>query len=372
MSSELHQQSAAKRSGSDNGFGSRFISPWGEEVGVRRFLAERSGTRCEYYGSGKVALRDGLDILEANIDSYRTSVLLPAYVPSALLEPIKEAGFTPRLYRITQELRPDLADVESLIDQETLALVSINYFGFPQPSHDALTGIAADYDVPLIEDNAHSSLSMTASGTLLGTRGDLGFTSFRKTMPVPNGAALFIWRDEFLSGPYPRGGIHRGFTAHDGRFILHKLVELVSKNRVVRGSPRTGESNHLGEGRDLFGRDPGTVYLEASQPMSRLSALVLDRLRPAAIVEVKRRNYHNRHRFVATLDGSRAVFGHLPRGTCPQAFPIIVEDTEELAASIEVAADSLPRWPPLPYEVVMNDRFETSQYLADHLVPLSI
>ena len=372
MSSELHHQSAANRSGSGNGFGSRFIAPWGEEVGVRTFIAERSGAQCEYYGSGKVALRDGLDILATNTDAHRTSVLLPAYLPSALLEPIKEAGFTPRLYRITHDLRPDLADVESLIDHETLALVSINYFGFPQPSHDALTGIAADYDVPLIEDNAHSALSMTTSGTLLGTRGDLGFTSFRKTMPVPNGAALFIWRDEFLSGPFPRGGIRRGITAHDGRFILHKLVELTSNSRPVRGSPRTDEPDHLVEGRDLFGRDPGTVYLEASQPMSRLSALVLDRLRPAAIVETKRQNYHNRHRFVAKLDGSRPVFGQLPRGTCPQAFPIVVEDTEELATSIGVSPESLPRWPPLPYEVMTNDRFETSQYLADHLVPLSI
>ena len=351
--------------------GTRVISPWEDDIGIRTFLEERSGSRCEYYSAGKQALRDGLDILSANTVKTASNVVLPAYVPSALLEPIKDAGYEPRLYRITEALRPDLTDVEAQLDGETLAVLSVNYFGFPQPDHGALIGHAADRDIPLIEDNAHSALSMTREGTLLGTRGDIGFTSFRKTIPVPNGAALFIWRDGLREGPFPRSGIRRRLTARDARFIAHRLTRAIGAHdsRSTHRNPGTKNSDTH---RDLFGRDPRAVYEKTNEPMSRLSAVILDRLRPGTIVANKRRNYQDRLAAIREVDGARPVFETLPEGTCPKALPVIVEDVDELADALGTSPKSLPRWPPLPVEVTRNNRFSTSSFLAEHLIPLPV
>lgn len=372
MSSRLRQRPGkSELPAGEIALGDRLISPWEDEAGVRAFLRDRAGARCEFYGSGKVALRDALDILAAHADSHRTNVVLPAYVPSALLEPIKEAGYEPRPYRITRQLRPDLGDVEAQLDSDTLAVVSVNYFGLPQPDHAALVGHAADYDVPLIEDNAHSALSMTPEGTLLGTRGDVGFTSFRKTLPVPNGAALFIWRDGLRDGPYPRSGIRRRPTVGDGRFVVGWLARRFGPGWSSGPSDRTSP-DALSGGRDLHGRDPVAVYRRATGPMSYLTATVLDHLRPGKVVAAKRRNYQHRRTAVSGLQGTRPVYGELPPGTCPQAYPVLVEDVEELARRLDRTPGSLPRWPPLPVEVATDRRYETAQYLAEHLVPLPV
>lgn len=351
--------------------GSRLISPWEDDTGVRTFLRERAAAHCEFYGSGKVALRDGLDILATHMDPGRTNVVLPAYVPSALLEPIKDAGYEPRLYRITPELRPDLGHVESLIDDGTLALVSVNYFGFPQRGHSALVGHAADHDVALIEDNAHSALSMTPEGILLGTRGDIGFTSFRKTLPVPDGAALFVWREGLRDGPFPRGGVRKRPTARDFRSALWRVAKSVYPGWSWRkGNPSGGGARS--EGRDLFGRDPRAVYERAPGRMSYLSAITLDHIRPGAVIAEKRRNYELRRAAVTEVPSARPVLGELPPGTCPHSCPVITEDVDALADSLALPRRALHRWPPLPIEVLTDDSFETSQYFAERLIPVPV
>lgn len=353
----------------DQNVSGRFVLPW-TGAGIRSFLESRAGTHCEYYGHGKTALRDGLDLLSSIATDEKSNVVLPAYIPSGLLEPIKEAGYSPRFYRITKSLRTDLGDVEAQIDTDTLALLSVNYFGFPQPDHDALVGLAADYGIPLIEDNAHSALSMTPEGTILGTRGDIGFTSFRKTLPVPDGSILYVWRDDIVDGPYPRSGIYRRVNVRDARMLLRYVHDVVGPNNS--GSPPAWSDASWTDGRDLFGRDPHKVYQASKGQMSLPSALLLESLRPESIIQARREKYRDRQRLFEDIEGVRPVFDTLGRGVCPHSYPVLIEEWDEFSTRQLPPHVTVSRWPPLPHEVGTDSRFETVHYLATHLVPIPL
>lgn len=99
-------------------------------------------------------------------------------------------GLEVRYYALEADLSPAFSDLESRIDADTVAVLSINYFGFPQPGFGDVTSLAADYGCYHVDDNAHSVLSVH-DGELLGTRGHLGITSLRKLLPVPDGGLLY-------------------------------------------------------------------------------------------------------------------------------------------------------------------------------------
>lgn len=351
-----------------------FRPPWEEGAGVRSVLEARTPGTCEYYAAGKMALRDALDLLAREATGEKETVLLPAFVPSGVLEPIRAAGYTPIFYPITPSLRPVTEAVERELDRNSLALLTVNYFGFPQPAHDQLRRLADEVGATVIEDNAHAALSETPDGRLLGTRSDVGFTSFRKTMPVPDGGALFVQTSTGEHGAFPRAGVHQRVTMADVRLLGGRVLA----RRPTNGDepspvpPDRRPDDALEDGRDLFGRVPSDIYDQSKGKMSWLTAFLLDQLRADAIVASKRQRYRDRHRLVGSIDGVRAVYGALEAGICPQACPVVVKDWELLYQRLEIDRDAMHRWPPLPQEVATDDRYRTSQYLADHLVPLPV
>lgn len=351
-----------------------FRPPWEDGAGVRSVLEARTPGTCAYYAAGKVALRDALDLLAGGTAGEKETVLLPAFVPSGLVEPIRAAGYTPIFYPITPSLRPVTEAVERALDRNTLAVLTVNYFGFPQPAHDRLEALAEEVGATVIEDNAHAALSETSDGRLLGTRSDVGFTSFRKTMPVPDGGALFVQTSTGEHDAFPRAGIHQRLTMADARFLVGRVLARRPTNgdEAPPAPPDRRPDDALKDGRDLLGRVPSDIYDQAKGKMSRLTALLLDQLRPDAIVTSKRQRYRDRRRLVGSIDGVRAVYGPLEAGICPQACPVVVEDWELLYQRLGIDRDAMHRWPPLPHEVATDDRYRTSQYLADHLVPLPV
>lgn len=362
----------------------------GGRSGVRAFVERHGSERLVYYASGKFAFRDGLALL-ASDERARTrtpNVVLPACVPSALVEPIREAGYEPRFHAVTRDLRPDLADVDRALDDDTVALVVVDYFGFSQPAHAELRELADGHGAALVEDNAHAALSTTADGRLLGTRGDLGFTSFRKTLPVRDGAVLFVDGGLSSDGPwqgtperwsFPRSGVAPRYTGADVRYVLGAAGErlpvvdgLLGTVAGLRRGRREGEGSRPEHGGDLHGRNPAAIYERSKGPMSKLSATVLDRIDPASVIASKRQHYRTWLSKTEHLDGVAPVFESLPAGTCPQSFPVVAERTDELGRRPDVEPADLRPWPPLPSEVVSDDRFETAQYLARNLIPLPV
>lgn len=95
-------------------------------------------------------------------------------------------------------------DLEARTDDRTAAVISVDYFGFSQPAFADVDRVAADRGCYDVEDNVHSPLSVV-DGALLGTRGDLGFTSIRKLLSVTNGAVLYVTDDAVADRFVPSG-----------------------------------------------------------------------------------------------------------------------------------------------------------------------
>lgn len=108
-----------------------------------------------------------------------------------MLSSINSVGVIPIYYPVDKGLQLCL-EVDNL--PYASAIIAVNYFGFPQdlaPFYDYCKRTSA----VLIEDNAHGLFSRDENGQILGTRCDLGIFSFRKTVSLPNGAAIIVNSD---------------------------------------------------------------------------------------------------------------------------------------------------------------------------------
>jgi hypothetical protein len=343
--------------------------------GMRSYMTDHGASRYAFYGYGKLAVRDGLDLLSAERPG-ATNVVLPAYLPHGIIESFRDAGLEPRYYRCDRRLRPNLEDIERLLDEGSLAVMLTHYFGHPQPPEDVerMRTLCEQYDAFLIDDNAHAPLS-TSEGRLLGTLGDIGITSLRKMLPIPNGAMLFVPNETLPKERLTRSGVRDRYTLDDYRYCTRSLgrsvsgypvaQEALSTVRWIRISGRRVAVDHkVADG----GEDPREIYEDAKEPMSRLARRVFDRTDPHRVIAARRANYRIWDRAIRDIDGVEAVFSKLPDGVCPQYYTVFADDPKSLGPLAGISAP----WPPLPREIRDNAEFETENYLATHLYTLPV
>lgn len=141
---------------------------------------------CAY---GRIALRDALLALRVQPGD---RVLVPDLICRDVLSALHAVGARAVYYRVNRALVPD----EELANLgPAKACLVVNYFGFPQDLAP-FEAVAARHGTVLIEDNAHGLYSADSTGRRLGTRTPLAIFSFRKTIPVPHGAALVCHADD--------------------------------------------------------------------------------------------------------------------------------------------------------------------------------
>ncbi|MDL5362036.1 DegT/DnrJ/EryC1/StrS family aminotransferase [Halalkalicoccus sp. NIPERK01] len=344
--------------------------------GIRAYFEGHGASRYSLYGYGKVAARDGIDVLLAERPE-ATNVVLPAYLPYGIVEPFREAGLEPRYYGCNRALRPDIDHIEDLLDPGTLAVMFAHYFGQPQSREDvaAITGLCEEYEAYTIDDNAHSALS-TLDGRLLGTVGDVGITSLHKTLPIPNGAVLFFGNDDLPDEEATRSAVRDRYTKADYRYCARSFGRSVSGRPVLKqalstvrwmNDRRPHKANGHVDTHDVE-EDPRAIYEATKVPMSRLSLHVLDRTDPADVIAARRANYRIWDREIRDLDGVEPVFESLSEGACPQYYPALVDDPDDLGP---LSGTGKP-WPPLPHEVRDEEAFATENALSTHLHTLPV
>lgn len=170
-----------------------------------------------YFGFARHALLEGLIIAGVGKDD---KVLLPGFICKELLAVVYSLGAIPLYYQVNPELALSVSSVRLPLAK---VVIAVNYFGFPQditPFKEYCNRTGA----VLIEDNAHGLFSKDSEGRFLGTRGDIGIFSLRKTILMPNGAALVINDAKFLSGLKPQ----IAFSA-DGEPVMFKVKGIIRK-----------------------------------------------------------------------------------------------------------------------------------------------
>ncbi|WP_254547424.1 DegT/DnrJ/EryC1/StrS family aminotransferase [Halomarina pelagica] len=325
------------------------------------------GSRVPYRfcSSSKIALRSALVAL----DCPGTNVLLPSYLPPGVVEPLHELDVEPRFYRVADDLSADVADAEARLDDETSAIVVVHYFGFPQPRLDEIAALADRHDLALIDNNSHSTLSRR-DGRLLGTFGDVGFTSLHKTLPVPDGAVLYFNSSRVdPTERLPLTGVRDRYTCADYRYCAGAAFSATGSV----GEAALEFVDHLCNGDDTPylppSDDPVGEYQRSKVRMSKLSSTALTRIDPVAVTVNRRAAFARWHHHLAGDDRFAPPFEHLPTGVCPWFYPVVADDPAALVDSLGGVASAFA-WPTLPSGVEGNPEYRAENERARRLVLL--
>jgi hypothetical protein len=179
-------------------------------------LAEYRDSNVSYFAYARHAL---VEALRLSGISHGDRVALPGFICRDVLASLHVLGATPTFYEVDESLRPVALDSLTA----TKAIIAVDYFGFEQDllpvrSYCERTGAR------LIEDNAHGLFSKDRSGQLLGTRGDFGILSMRKTFHLASGGALLTRDEPGISMPC----INRSEGAHGLRYTLSRFERKTS------------------------------------------------------------------------------------------------------------------------------------------------
>ena len=125
-------------------------------------------------------------------------VILPSYTFTSAATAVTKFGATPVFVDIEMQTKGiDVNQVREAITPKTKAISWVNYAGVA-PDIDGLQNIAKEFDILLIEDNAHG-LGGSYQGKPLGSFGDFATQSFHATKNIQcgEGGALIINNDKF-------------------------------------------------------------------------------------------------------------------------------------------------------------------------------
>ncbi|OFW06449.1 MAG: hypothetical protein A3I61_20070 [Acidobacteria bacterium RIFCSPLOWO2_02_FULL_68_18] len=299
-----------------------------------------------YYSLARWAL---VDALRASGVGPGDPVLVPGLVCREVLAAISVLGASPAFYHVTSQLGAVLAADGG---RSAKAVVAVNYFGFPQEL-DTFRQYCARTGAALIEDNAHGLLSRDESGQWLGSRGDAGVFSFRKTIAVPGGGALVLRRRQEMPPAAPVRPVRRVLLRHHtkqacrrvaGRLGPVRAAAAISAIRRVRQSfvPESTGSSH---------RDDETRIPIAPDPPAFVSRHITA-ADPALESERRRALYGLASRILEAADAV-PVYPRLPPHVVPYGYPVFAAPSRVPDITARLARHGLPllRWPDLPEAV---------------------
>jgi perosamine synthetase len=248
-------------------------------------------------------------------------VLLPAFLCREVLRPfVGRADVEP--YDVERDLTVDPEVIRKKLDKTNAkVLLTINYFGFLQPFRNELRSLCRDRGVVLIEDCAHSLLTVGS-----GEAGDLCIYSFRKFLPVPDGGGLKINASGIRVDPafHPR--------AYSNGLAIGALLRSVANfrtNLLSRAWLTSGKSTE-------WDSAPASVAAPArTLPMSSFASNGVANTSLTDVVHRQRSSYQFWLDVLAGSTKCRAIFPILPDGVCPLGMPILTPNRDELKKQLE-------------------------------------
>ena len=121
-------------------------------------------------------------------------VLLPEYICDAMLQPFYQLGIEIDYFAHWDDFSVDWARLQGIVNDQHKAIVMVHYFGQPQNIPQYLK-FSRENGLFLIEDNAHG-YGGRYNHRLLGSFGDIGISSPRKSIAIQSGSVLWM-NDDF-------------------------------------------------------------------------------------------------------------------------------------------------------------------------------
>lgn len=319
------------------------------EASLRRMSLQRfvGAADTRYFSLGRFALAAGLRLLPLEPGAL---VLVPAFICRDLLGAIHLAGATPVFYPVNAQMMPAISSEDW---PPAAAVLAVNYFGFPQ-NLEPFEAYCRRTGAVLIEDNAHGFLSRDAQGSFLGTRADMGIFSLRKTLPIPNGAALLVKKPDLASRLTPQLAFdtqspHRVFRFKQWLANLPAIgvpaVKLAVAGLRCWRRVRTGQSIPT-SGDEIEHSIPGDP-----RPHQRLRT-ALEHC-DAERESLRRRNLYRAVEERLSKFGIQPVFPELAENTVPYGYPFFGSVTDGARVNRVLRGFNLEcfTWPELPASV---------------------
>ncbi|MBI5195855.1 MAG: DegT/DnrJ/EryC1/StrS aminotransferase family protein [Nitrospirae bacterium] len=298
-----------------------------------------------FFSYGRHALLEGLKIAGV---APGERVLIPGFICRDLLSAVNSLGAKVEYYPVDRLLQLSVSP-DAMPDSKVI--LAVNYFGFPQdlrPFRDYCKKTGA----VLIEDNAHGLFSRDENSSFLGTRGDFGIFSLRKTIPMPNGAALIL---NNLNAGYnlePQIAFSPSVEPLSFRLkqLLRKIAPFIGVSLLQFVISLNRHMRRLRTGYEIMPSASDAEYIlpEGPSPSSELFSYL-------SSVDVSKEIKRRRELYIALEPilkeaGAQPVFKSLPAGVAPYAYPFYASDEQTGSINKLLRKYGLEcfRWPELP------------------------
>jgi hypothetical protein len=301
------------------------------------------GPPVRYFSYGRHALAAALHA--AGIGAGDT-VLLPAFICREVLSAVYARGARPAYYAVDRVL--GLAE-DAVALPPARAIIAVDYFGFAQdlaPFRQYCTRNGA----VLIEDNAHGLFSRDEAGVPLGTRGDLGIFSIRKTLAAPDGAALVFNKAGYTPSPQ----LAFDTAAPDATFrFKQRLRQLTRYTGPWPARGMTALARLARRWRTGHALPPSSPESEKQlPPRAAPSALLKNVMANTDVAAECARRRELYCLLPGLLDPARfpPLHAGLPAATVPYGYPFFADEESGAVAGRLLARHGLEcfRWPALP------------------------
>lgn len=329
-----------------------------------------------FYASGRAALFYIVKSLQLPQGSV---ILLPSYNCGVEVEAVLRAGYKVDFFRVKNDLTIDVDHFAGKISAQTKAAVVAHYFGFPQ-GVAVLKDICGRRDIVLIEDCAHALYSQYSNGRWLGTEGDFGLFSMRKTVSMPNGGAVLVNRKDFAApdkGEKSNQSLLKGIirsileneTSGSGitSDISGRLLALYEKRTANTTACRTPLNET---------EDPRWYYdvpiFDYCHGIAPFSLFCVGKERFDDVISARRRNYEALEQILKSRLAADFVFPNLPEGVCPLCLPLFVARRDDVADRMTARGVVPFVFGRHPHPLVYADIFPEVASLSDTIIGLPI
>ena len=303
-------------------------------------------------------------------------VWMPSYHCGMEVRAVSDAGFSPRFYRVNEDLSADAVGLARNLRDEPGPVLLIHYFGFPQSCTSSIASTCRQLGMPLVEDCSHAFLTRLG-GRELGTFGQAATFSLYKTLGTADGGALradqaelgrLTGRDFALPAQRGRPAIaldarrKRLRTLWDGATTFNRRSRDTYETLTARFEQRVVRARRrIFEGEWLYGRG-----------ISRLSLALIRRIDSRTVSEHRRRNYLRLDSLLRDAAGYRPVLPELQAETCPLYLPIFVRHRVRILVRLQASSVEPFIFGMFQHPAMDDSRFPESQRLREEILCLPV
>ncbi len=308
---------------SDPGIGSEFglSRAGGYRYSFSRCVPDLTPDRVSYVANGRAAIGLAIRHLRQTAGDGRDRALLPAYLCHSMIQPFLEHGVRVDFYPVADDLSIRPRAVANRVDDSTLVVLWMHYFGFGQPESPAPVLGEERPRVTVIDDRTHMLGTDLRAGLLLSDQ-SIALYSPRKWGAFPD-IGLVAWPDKLLpSESLPR----LTDRSYDHHFALWRLVGLLLRALYFALPVESLRRHSLRPLRKADALLDRRIRVRKASPVSQF---LWHHWKWAEIWRSRRTNFRYLLENWATPE-IRPLYRELPDSVCPIGFPVRTADREEL------------------------------------------